>query len=297
MSASVEFILGLLDQGEPAYVAAEDFDGVHGRALWAWRGMGFLGREPERNPVPTCPHCFEGVPYRLGERHLCNRCRSRVDPGHLLLWRVEIATVLQWLAEKLELQGGVRQIEERLWQLGTWRSEETRFECFYRRPGRLADSGAKRLAAYRNVLLLYGATLPAETVPAPSVSLLEMLRFEEAFTVTGLKQFLRTRSNVRFDSTSGALFIGDVWLGEVPARSKECYFLACLAQSVDHFVPYSELKHAILRQSGSKDETEEATFCQGLKSRIKKKWIARIDDLIATTNKGDGYRLRARVEL
>jgi hypothetical protein len=48
----------------------------------------------------------------------------------------------------------------------------------------------------------------------------------------------------------------------------------------------------VLRRAGSTDTTEEATFCQGLKSRIKKKWVPRIDELIATTNKGDGYRLR-----
>ena len=64
----------------------------------------------------------------------------------------------------------------------------------------------------------------------------------------------------------------------------------------DHCLGMHPLKHAVLQTSGSTDETEEATFCQGLKSRIKKKWIARIDDFIATTNKGDGYRLRARVE-
>ena len=44
------------------------------------------------------------------------------------------------------------------------------------------------------------------------------------------------------------------------------------------------------------DETEEATFCQKLKSRIKTRHIPQFDRVIVTTNKGDGYRLRENGE-
>ena len=104
---------------------------------------------------------------------------------------------------------------------------------------------------------------------------------------------LRQRGNVRFDARSGALWAGDGWLGEVPIGSKEHAFLDCLANRIDRFVPYADIKAHVLRASGSADTTEEATFCQGLKSRIKKKWIPEIDRLVLTTNKGDGYRLRS----
>ena len=73
--------------------------------------------------------------------------------------------------------------------------------------------------------------------------------------------------------------------------------MRCLAADLDHFVPYADLKAAVLRQSGSRDTTDEATFCQGLKSRIKKKWLPKIDVIVATTNKADGYRLRGYAEL
>ena len=46
----------------------------------------------------------------------------------------------------------------------------------------------------------------------------------------------------------------------------------------------------VLGQTGGIYETEEANLCQGLKSRIKKKWVPVIDLLVATTNKGDGYQ-------
>ena len=69
----------------------------------------------------------------------------------------------------------------------------------------------------------------------------------------------------------------------------------CLAEQSDRFVSYADLKRFILQQSGSLDTTEEATVCHRLKNRIKKQWIPQIDWLLVTTNKGDGYRLRAHV--
>jgi hypothetical protein len=91
--------------------------------------------------------------------------------------------------------------------------------------------------------------------------------------------------------------VGNAYLGDVPIGSKEYHLLVRLAAEQDRFVAYSDLKHYVLRQSGSTDTADEASFCQSLKSRIKKKWIAKIDLLLATTNKSEGYRLRARTEL
>ena len=64
---------------------------------------------------------------------------------------------------------------------------------------------------------------------------------------------------------------------------------------MNEYVAYADIKHYVLQHSGGTDTTEEATFCQRLKSRIKKKSVPKIDVLVATTNKGDGYRLRGAV--
>ena len=151
----------------------------------------------------------------------------------------------------------------------------------------------------KKAVLLYGLSRPQDAVHGhgTAVSLLAILRLGNALTVPDRTQLLRDRGDVRFDPRSGTLIVGDAWQGEVPVGSKEFFFLLCLSEHLDQFVAYDDIKHFVLQHSGSKDTTEEATFCQGLKSRIKKKWIAKIDLLLATTNKGDGYRLRARVEL
>ena len=57
-------------------------------------------------------------------------------------------------------------------------------------------------------------------------------------------------------------------------------------------MPYPDIKREVLFRSGGADGTEEATYCQGLKSRLKRR-MPGIDRLVVTTNKGDGYRLRA----
>ena len=110
-------------------------------------------------------------------------------------------------------------------------------------------------------------------------------------------QLLRGRGNVRFDAHSGALWVGGACLGEVPLGSREYHFLACLARWIDRFVAYADIQRDVLRDAGGADATEEATFCQGLKSRIKRRWVPAIDLLVATTNKADGYRLREYAEL
>ena len=101
---SLEFLLGLVDDDTP-HVAAEDLDGEHGPALRLWQSMGFLGSEPSMNPVPGCPHCGEGVPYRLGERFVCNACRSTVDHRSLLLWPIDRDAFLRWLAPAVAAAG------------------------------------------------------------------------------------------------------------------------------------------------------------------------------------------------
>ena len=101
MRPSLEFVLGLLDAAFPAFVASDDLAGEHGDTLRLWQREGFLAVEPERHPVPTCPHCGEGAPYPLGDRFLCNSCYSTVDPRHLLRWRFTLEAFLQWLAAGL----------------------------------------------------------------------------------------------------------------------------------------------------------------------------------------------------
>lgn len=128
------------------------------------------------------------------------------------------------------------------------------------------------------------------------LSLLDVLEGTETLSVRDLGDILRPQGRVRFDTQSGALWLGEVWLGEVRVGSKECAFLERLAADLDTFVPYADLKRAVLRLTGSIDSTEEATFCQKLKNRIKRNYIPVIDRLLVTTNKGDGYRLRAHGE-
>jgi hypothetical protein len=299
--ASVEFILGLLDREYPAHVAAEDLTGIHGRALRHWQTLGFLSREPGLHPAPSCPACGEGVPYPLGCRYLCARCRSPVDRRHLLFWRFDLEAFLTWLAARLRLRADVRQVEERLWQLGSLVSGGLAWECFFRRSGRLSDPGRQRLLAYRNALLLEAVSPlpPVDDFRGPRLCLVELLgQARGSLTATDLPRLLHRGGAVRFDPGSGAVWAGDVWLGEVAVGSREYHFLGCLFEHLDRFVAYADLKHCVLRRSGSADTTEEATFCQKLKGRIKaKRWVRAIDRLVVTTNKGDGYRLRGHVAL
>src|SRR5437868_6029135 len=118
MTPDLTFIFGLLDADSLASASQEDLSGEHAAMLRLWQRLGFLAREPGRHPVPSCPHCKEGVPYLLGSRYICDDCRSDIDPRHLLLWRFDLVTFLRWLARRLRLAGNIRQVEDRLWQLG-----------------------------------------------------------------------------------------------------------------------------------------------------------------------------------
>lgn len=292
---SLEFLVGLLDLDGDPFVTFGDLIGPHGEVLRAWQRLGVVSREPGVHPAPCCPYC-DGTPYRLGDRHLCNACRSLVDPRHLLAWPVDRASFLRHLAERLHLRGGVRPVEDRLWQLGTGQAEGAAVECFYRRPGPLTDHGEQRLAAYRRLVVLYGMSVSVPRrrpgVWVPAVELFDADGNLRAYDVAAL---LRPRGGVRFDAHSGALWLGDTWLGEVPVGSKEFHLLAYLAepQNLDRFVAYGDLKREVLRRSGGNDETDEASLCHGLKRRLKRHGIAAVDRLIVTNNKAGGYRLRA----
>ena len=297
MSSNIELLLGLLDHGDAPGVSHEDFLGPHGAALRAWQREGFLRAIPGANPVPGCPHCDEGTPYQIAERFLCNRCRSTIDLGWLQFWPFDRGAFFGWLASALRLRGEVRPIDSMLWQLGTRGSGCDHCEVFYRRWGSLSPREQARLHAYRSALVLFGQTpLPSDGFRGDALSLLDVLEGTETLQVRDLGEFLHPHGRVRFDPRSGALCLGETWLGEVPVGSKECAFLARLAADLDAFVPYADLKRAVLRQTGSIDATEEATFCQKLKNRIKRSHIPEIDRLLVTTNKGDGYRLRAHGE-
>src|SRR5258708_4017883 len=53
MTASLEFLLRLLEQVRPPLVAHEDFGGEHGEFLRACQEAAFLSREPGVHPVPS----------------------------------------------------------------------------------------------------------------------------------------------------------------------------------------------------------------------------------------------------
>jgi hypothetical protein len=291
------FLVGLLDCGLGACVSADDFTGPHGSALLQWQERGFVAAEPSVHPAPGCPHCWEGVPYQLGERTLCDHCYAAVDPCYLLIWALRAGDFFRWFAVEAGLHGDVQHLDAATWQLGTWTDAGGRTECFFRGPGSASQLGRDRLSAYRHVLVLFGRTRPQDALPptARLLSLLDVLQQTDRLTVTPLATLLRPRGDVRFDAHSGALWLGDRLLGEVHPGTKEFFLLARLAAEIDHFVPYRELKREVLRQTGSEDATAEATFCQKLKNRIKSRYVAGIDELITATNKGDGYRLRGHV--
>lgn len=292
---SVEFLLGLLDQ-EGAGVAPQDLDGPHGEAVRMWQDLGFISREPGMNPCPSCPHCGDGVPYLVEERYLCHACRSQIDPRHLRLWPLHRDNLLTAVAGFFRLRGGLQRIDEALWQLGTGAADEEAVECFYRRRGLLSDSG-RRLAAYRRALVFHGPDAVGDvTVPARWVPLIRLFAPDGSLAPLTLSSLLQPNGVVRFEAHSGVLWVGGALAGEVPVGSREFHLLASLAEQLDHFVPYSDLKHEILRRTGGSGEIDEATFCQKLKSRIKARYVPGIDRLLATTNKGDGFRLRAAVE-
>jgi hypothetical protein len=296
---AAELLLRLLAGGDPAFLTREDADTVTGAAFDAWQAAGFLGHEAGTHPVLGCPHCGEGVPYRVDGRDICNRCHGEVNPAHLAAWAFDREAVLRWLARGLRLRGGVRPVDDALWQLGTWEGTGGPCECFFLGDRAPAVAGRSRLEAYRDVLVLHGVRRPAGA-DLPRVrwaSLLGLFGPGPVPVLTDPERLFRPTGGVRFDAHSGALWVGERPLGEVPPGSRECFFLACLAGNLDRLVPYADIKRAVLRGTGRPDATDEATFAQVLKSRIKRRWVPQIDRLIASTGRGDGYRLRGYAEL
>lgn len=287
------FLAGLVDADPPA-AALDDLAGPHGDALRAWQALGLVAREPAAHPAPTCPHCLDGVPARLGDRVVCDRCFTGVDPRHLLAWPLDRAALFAVLAARLGLQGGVLGGDGRLWQLGTGVVDGATVECFYRRPGPLSDREAGRLAAYRRAVVVHGPTATSAD-GWRRVPLAELLGPDGTPVATGLPALLEVRGVVRFDPATGAVWVGSEWVGEVPVGTKEWGLLAALAEQPDQYVPYLALKREVLRRTGSRDEADAATFCQGLKSRAKRRWLPGIDRLVVSTGKGDGFRLRGHV--
>jgi len=299
MRRAGEVIAGLLGRGDRAWVGFEEFHGPDAGMLRVCQRRGFIAPDPLVHPAPTCPHCGDGAPYRLGTRFLCPECRSVLDPRTVGVWPFRTDAFFDWLAAALRLRGDRRQLDTTTWQLGTWANGTGRMECFYHGTGPLSEATRNRLNAYRSVLVITGTreTVGTQHPSGTMLMLSDLLHDGEALGVHDLATLLRPRGNVRFEPHSGVLRVGSTWLGEVPVGSREFHFLDRLAAETDRFVPYEDLKQHVLRHAGSADQTEEATFCQRLKSRIKKKWVARIDALVASSNKGDGYRLRGYAEL
>jgi hypothetical protein len=293
---SVAFLLGLLAHDAPAFVTAEDLGSPHGDAIGKWQALGFIDREPGMHPHPSCPHCAEGVPYRAEGRLVCSACRTALDDRALLAWPVRREAFVASLADHLGLRDEVGAIDGSLWELGSGRTGGNTVVCFFHAGGPLSESARARLAPYRRVLVL-SAVLADSDGPGRWVPLTELFEADGTFARIALPDLLRDRGPVCFDHETGVLRVGTALAGEVPTGSREWAMLACLAEQADQFVSYRELKREVLRQTGGSGGTEEATFCQKLKSRIKEKYVPGIDRLVVTTNKGDGYRLRAEGEL
>lgn len=293
---SATFLLGLLHPGAPAFVTAEDLDGPHREAITRWQARGFIGREPGMHPVPGCPSCGEGVPYRVEGRLLCSACRSALDDRTLLAWPVRREAFLAALAAHLGLHGGLGHVGGGLWELGGGSVDGAAVTCFVHAGGPLSEQDRGRIARYRRTLVLSATPASDPGGPGRWVPLIDVLTEEGEVAVTGLADLIRDRGPVRFDRETGALRMGATLAGEVPVGSREWALLDCLAGQLDQFVPYRDLKREVLRRTGGSGGAEEATFCQKLKSRIKERFVPGIDRLIVTTNKADGYRLRAEGE-
>jgi hypothetical protein len=217
MSASLEFFLGLFECDVPPRVTWEDITGPHGEALRLLQQMGIIATEPGMNPIRSCPFCEDGVPYLNNGRFLCNHCHSTVDRNHLLLWPVDLHAFLHWLAVPLKLTPAVRPLDGHLWHLGSGEQGGQRAEWFYYRSGALTDAEKGRLSAYRQAVVLYGLSRPPDEIHGSQfMSLLEVLKLDGALTAADSHGLRKSDHAVRFDPSSGALWLGNLLLGEVP---------------------------------------------------------------------------------
>lgn len=301
MRRGLEAVLRRLHASDPAYAAREDLAGPHGAAFRLFRDLGFLAAEPVMNPVPSCPHCLEGSPYRIGERFLCPACGSGVDPDELRLWPFRLEQFLAWLAGAWNLRGGVEPIAAELWRLGTLSDRGAATECFYLRGRELPGGARARLLAYRSALVVHGASAAPriDGFEGETVALIERLdATEERLTDLPLVLVPPRGGIVRLDADSGTLRAGDTVLGYVPPGSREFHFLDRLCRQPGVLVPYAELKHHVARMTGSRDATDEATFCQKLKWRLRTvHGIAAVDRILQTDRRLGGYRLSPEAAL
>ncbi len=300
MRRSLEVVLGLLDTEVPALLSAEDFAGPMAPSLDLFERMGFLPAEPGMNPVPSCQHCLAGTPYRLAGRHHCNCCGEEVSLVALQIRRLEPEPLLGCLARVWGLCGGVVRLADGLWRLGSLEEGAQATECFYLRGENLPDASRRRLLAYRSVIVLHGKPRRPEIegYAGRYLALVDVLCVEEyRLVATSLLTSERRGGVIRFDRRTGALYAGDELLGRIPPGSREFHLIAMLADYPGEVVPYAELKRHVGAATGSRDETEEATFCHKLKSRIKHAHgITIIDRLIRTDRRGGGYLLEAALE-
>ncbi len=297
MPPSLEFLFRLLDASPPAEISAEELDGPHGELLRACRRLGFLADEPGMNPIPSCPYCVSGTPYLLGDRYVCNHCRSRVARRHLQLWRLDLAGLLRWYSREQGLRGEVERVDDGLWRLGTFDDGRLARECFYVRGRESSDLARRRLAAFRSVLLLHGRDErpQCEALDARFLRMAEALVFRgNRLAVRPLAELLddRRAGAVRFDRRTGTLSLGTDFLGRIAPGTREFAFLECLAVARGEVVAYGDLKRAVCLATGSIDSRDEATYCHRLKSRLKRDHgIVAIDRLIEADRVTGGYRL------
>lgn len=293
---NVELLLGRLIQ--PSFLTVEDLHGALREAILQWQKSSTVARQPSLHPCPSCPECRGGVPYQLGERWLCDTCFCPVAEAHLWVWPMDTEKFLQDIAAQLQLHGQVHCIEHSLWQLGTGTNEGRTVACFAcLEPNSLSKAEMQKLRTYRSVLVLHIPSSCERPTYGQWVPLAELFGPDGSFLPKSVSTLLRVRGEVQFNEQDGSLRIGGSWLGELVADSKEWHLVSVLAKHLNEVVSYTALKRAILERTGSSDMTEDATFCQKLKNNIKRKWIPGIDRLIVTTNKGEGYRLQAYVEL
>ena len=208
----------------------------------------------------------------------------------------------RWLAASLHLDADTIRVAPGLWRLGMLHREGVvRTECFYLRGEDLPAAGLHRLLVFRSALVLHGQPvrplLPGFT--GQVLSLTDVLRFEdERLSVVPLSALLSRGGPVRFDPVSGDLHAGDLFLGRVPPGTREHALLVGLAAQPGRPVAYSDLKRFVCRMSRSSDSTEEAVFCQKLKSRIKRMHgVAAIDRLIRADRAVGGYVLSRELDL
>lgn len=300
MHRSLESVLAILHTDEPVQVSREDFDGPHGLVWRHMQAMGFVATEGVPNPVPTCPECLEGSPYFVSERYLCPVCREDVDEVDLLVWRFDRMGLLRWLADEWSLRGGIERIADELWRLGTLTVDGHPTECFYVRGGEIPDPARGRLLVFRNALVMHGSLTPP-SIPGFEGRILALAEAMEAtpqaLTVRPLQSTSRPEG-LSLNPESGEFRLGTTLLGHVPPGSREFHFLEHLIDRPSVLIPYADLKHQVARLSGSRDETDEATYCQKLKWRLKNvHGIAAIDRLVVTDRKLGGYRLLAEATL